>query len=660
MLRRFTGCTCTASGTATYRMTFTATWTDPTPPTNFPHWSAPIGTSHSACYTMWRNGILSSPGMKIMAELGGTSTLKNEFTAQGAQTLSTFQSGGIGSASGTSTTTFTVDRYHPLASVATMIAPSPDWFVGAYSENLCDGSSWKQSLVVQAFPWDAGTDSGLDWNSANQATSPAQTIARITETSPRTSVYRKTTGTTTSMGNIRFDLVSTNTASSGTNPQCSMCATTTTVAAITTAAPAATTTPAPAMTTTLAPAMTTTPAPAMTTTPAPAMTTTPAQAMTTTLAPAMTTTPAPAVTTIPMLIGGCAGTQYGCCPDGTTAASGPNQLGCPSAPTSSAQGSTEAQSCGCMANGTATYHMTFTATWTDPTPPTSFPHWSWPIGTSHSACYTMWKGGILSSPGMRSMAEVGTTGTLKNEFAAQGANTRSTFQGNFLGSASGTSTASFTADRYRPLVSVATMIAPSPDWFVGAYSENLCDGSSWKQSVTVQAYPWDAGTDSGVSWNSGNQVTTPAQPIARITATSLRTTVYRKASGSTASMGTITFDLVSTSATDDADVADPSCSTCAAPTPSHTHPFSSPGSSDSSGATSGTTIIVGVACFLAGFLISTMIFVCIIKRRAQEPRAETTNVPVQFSKDIDMPDLKENDAYGIRTSSEGTHYDTIR
>eukprot|EP00117_Sycon_ciliatum_P042224 scpid107899/ scgid30744/ len=108
------------------------------------------------------------------------------------------------------------------------------------------------------------------------------------------------------------------------------------------------------------------------------------------------------------------------------------------------------------------------------------------------------------------------------------------------------------------------------------------------------------------------------------------------------------------------DVADPSCSTCAAPTPSHTHPFSSPGSSDSSGATSGTTIIVGVACFLAGFLISTMIFVCIIKRRAQEPRAETTNVPVQFSKDIDMPDLKENDAYGIRTSSEGTHCDTIR
>ncbi|XP_065198427.1 mucin-5AC-like isoform X1 [Sycon ciliatum] len=597
------GCTCTASGTATYRMTFTATWTDPTPPTNFPHWSAPIGTSHSACYTMWRNGIFSSPGMKIMAELGGTSTLKNEFTAQGAQTLSTFQSGGIGSASGTSTTTFTVDRYHPLASVATMIAPSPDWFVGAYSENLCDGSSWKQSLVVQAFPWDAGTDSGLDWNSANQATSPAQTIARITETSPRTSVYRKTTGTTTSMGNIRFDLVGTNTASSGTDPQCSMCATPTTVAATTTAAPAATTTPAPAVTTTplliggcsgtqygCCPDGTTAAS-------GPNQLGCPSVA-TGTAAPAMTTTGLPAMTTTQMLIGGCAGTQYGCCPDGTTAASGPNQLGCPSAPTSSAQGSTEAQSCGCTANGTATYRMTFTATWTDPTPPSNFPHWSSPIGTSHSACYTMWKGGILSSSGMRSMAEVGTTGTLRNEFAAQGANTRSTFQGNFLGSASGTSTASFTADRYRPLVSVATMIAPSPDWFVGAYSENLCDGSSWKQSVTVQAYPWDAGTDSGESWNSGNQVTSPAQPIARITATSSRTTVYRKTSGSTASMGTITFDLVSTSATDDAAVADPSCTTCAA--------TGTVGNPDPSSAGLSAGVLVGLVAACAAVAMATV------------------------------------------------------
>ena len=31
----------------------------------------------------------------------------------------------------------------------------------------------------------------------------------------------------------------------------------------------------------------------------------------------------------PPLIGGCAGTRYGCCPDGATAAAGNDFLGCP-------------------------------------------------------------------------------------------------------------------------------------------------------------------------------------------------------------------------------------------------------------------------------------------------------------------------------------------
>ena len=47
--------------------------------------------------------------------------------------------------------------------------------------------------------------------------------------------------------------------------------------------------------------------------------------------------------------------------------------------------------------------------------------------------------------------------------------------------------------RYYPLVSALTMIAPSPDWFVGVDSLNLCDGASWKSKVTVPMYAWDAG-----------------------------------------------------------------------------------------------------------------------------------------------------------------------
>ncbi|MEQ2179795.1 hypothetical protein GOODEAATRI_028800 [Goodea atripinnis] len=38
-------------------------------------------------------------------------------------------------------------------------------------------------------------------------------------------------------------------------------------------------------------------------------------------------------------------------------------------------------------------------------------------------------------------------------------------------------------------------IIPSPDWFVGLDSLNLCEGNRWKQEVTVDLQPYDAGTD---------------------------------------------------------------------------------------------------------------------------------------------------------------------
>ena len=76
-----TGCQCTASGIATYEFKFTSTWSSPTPPTSFPHWSSPVGTSHSPCYTMWRPGSTASTGIEQMAEFGGTGSLTTEFSS---------------------------------------------------------------------------------------------------------------------------------------------------------------------------------------------------------------------------------------------------------------------------------------------------------------------------------------------------------------------------------------------------------------------------------------------------------------------------------------------------------------------------------------------------------------------------------------------------
>lgn len=57
---------------------------------------------------------------------------------------------------------------------------------------------------------------------------------------------------------------------------------------------------------------------------------------------------------------------------------------------------------------------------------------------------------------------------------------------------------------------------PSPDWFVGVDSLNLCEGNQWKQEVTVDLHPYDAGTDSGFTFSSPNFPTSPPENITKV------------------------------------------------------------------------------------------------------------------------------------------------
>lgn len=45
------------------------------------------------------------------------------------------------------------------------------------------------------------------------------------------------------------------------------------------------------------------------------------------------------------------------------------------------------------------------------------------------------------------------------------------------------------------------MLGPSPDWTVGLSAEDLCTKEcGWVQKVVQDLIPWDAGTDSGVTY----------------------------------------------------------------------------------------------------------------------------------------------------------------
>ena len=66
------------------------------------------------------------------------------------------------------------------------------------------------------------------------------------------------------------------------------------------------------------------------------------------------------------------------------------------------------------------------------------------------------------------------------------------------------------------LVTIVTMIAPSPDWFIGVTSLNLFENDSFVDEKTVILYAYDAGTDSGINYTSPNEVTEPPIPIFEI------------------------------------------------------------------------------------------------------------------------------------------------
>lgn len=53
-------------------------------------------------------------------------------------------------------------------------------------------------------------------------------------------------------------------------------------------------------------------------------------------------------------------------------------------------------------------------------------------------------------------------------------------------------------------MSFLTMMGPSPDWNVGLSAEDLCTKDcGWVQKVVQDLIPWDAGTDSGVTYEVG-------------------------------------------------------------------------------------------------------------------------------------------------------------
>ncbi len=171
---------------ARYKVIFEADWSEETHPQSFPsnpHFSGLVGATHNQDARLWEIGELATAGIQSMAETGAKSTLLNEVNDLISEgTAESALSGpGIDISPGVATMEIEISQSFPLVSLTSMIAPSPDWFVGVDSLSLRADGRWLSEVVVDLLPYDAGTDSGSTYRSANRATNPPEPISLINQ-----------------------------------------------------------------------------------------------------------------------------------------------------------------------------------------------------------------------------------------------------------------------------------------------------------------------------------------------------------------------------------------------------------------------------------------------------------------------------------------------
>ncbi|WP_395377381.1 spondin domain-containing protein [Marinicella sp. W31] len=170
---------------ARYRLTFVADWRASIHPIDFPigaHFSPLIGNTHNDDGFIWQAGGIATLGIEVMAETGGTSTLNNEIDALIQQGHSENRiNGGAANAADMISVEFDVSYSHPLFSMVTMIAPSPDWFIGVHGVSLLEDQRWIDEMMIDLLPYDSGTDSGASFTSNDADVTPHEPIRRINE-----------------------------------------------------------------------------------------------------------------------------------------------------------------------------------------------------------------------------------------------------------------------------------------------------------------------------------------------------------------------------------------------------------------------------------------------------------------------------------------------
>ena len=197
--------------TAQYRVTFDALWSQVSHPNDFPldppneaRWSPVVGLTHNSSVRLFNEGDIATPGLVNISQSGSRDPLDVELAnviLSGAGEFYVESDTRVRPSPDTISTSFEISSSHPLVSLTSMIAPSPDWIVAARDVELFQNGEFVESMIVQFAPYDTGSDSGDTFRSDNLDTQPREPITAITDG------ILATDGRIPSLGFFRFERI---------------------------------------------------------------------------------------------------------------------------------------------------------------------------------------------------------------------------------------------------------------------------------------------------------------------------------------------------------------------------------------------------------------------------------------------------------------------
>lgn len=182
------------SSSATYSITFDSNWSQATHPHSSgslpanAHWSKLVGATHSSDIVFLEMGQIATQGIEDVAELGNNVNFIMEVNQAISNGLANqyIDGSGLDTALGQIyIDDITTTNQYPYLTVVSMIAPSPDWMIAGNSIALLDvNNEWRKNIVIDLYPYDAGTDSGIDYTSPDDDMNPPAPINSAQGISP--------------------------------------------------------------------------------------------------------------------------------------------------------------------------------------------------------------------------------------------------------------------------------------------------------------------------------------------------------------------------------------------------------------------------------------------------------------------------------------------